>query len=221
MKRFRLVGAMLLALFALSVVSSTALAAAPEFKPSSGVKITTKTVGKLTLELLSGTKVECSEASTGGEITGAKTISKIIITFEECKAGIFKCASPKAGGGLIITHEITGTLGYINSGAKPPVVGILFATTKAGDFFAEFDCAGGIVKNKVLGQVICPIEKVNTDTKEFTLKCEQEKGDQKPTKFEGGETEVLKTSVNGGAEEDSAEQATAKITPSVLSEIVA
>lgn len=210
MKRYRIIGVVLLAVCAVSAVASAnASAALPEFLPTSGVKIIGKATSKAILQTVAGTKVECSGGSSEGEISGAKTVTKVKITFTGCKASGFACETEKAGKETIVTHEITGTLGYINKAT--PEVGILFATTKAGDFFTEFNCAGGIVKNKVLGSVICPIGEVNKSLEKFTLKCAQKAGVQIPTKFEGGETEGLKTSINGGTEEGSAEEATAEI----------
>jgi hypothetical protein len=210
MKRFRLIGVALLAVFAMSVVAS-ATASAVEFLPTKGVKILGKATSKAILETLGGTKVECSGGSSEGEISGPVTVSKVKITFTGCKSSFFACESAKAGKETIVTHEITGTLGIINE--KPLEAGILFATTKAGDFFTEFDCAGGIVKNKVLGRVICAIAEINKSLEKFTLTCKQKGGDQTIKRFVGGaEDEVLLTSINGGTEESSGEEATAEIT---------
>ncbi len=219
MKRMRLIGLALVALFAMgALASASASAALPEFSPAKGVTLT-GTSGKAVLETLGGgTKVECSGGSSGGEITGEKTVSKVKITFTGCKSAGFACTSGSDPSGTLLTNELTGTLGYISKANKE--VGILFKPT-TGKEFIEFNCVGGIVKVKVLGLLICPITPVNLVVKEYTLKCEQKEGDQKPTKFEGGEVEVLKTAINGGEEQDSAEEATAKVVTNVASEILA
>jgi hypothetical protein len=222
MKRFRPIGLALLAMFAVAAASAaTASAALPEFETTATLTGKSKAGEKTILQTLAGTKVECESGATksGKATEKTKQITGVVISFTGCKSSGFSCESSGAGAGNIVTNEITATLGYINKTAK--TVGLLFAVAKAGGFFVEFNCAGGIVKNKVLGQLICPIEPVNTKTTKFTLTCKQEKGDQAVTKFEGGETEVLKTSVNGGTEEDSAQGGVAEITSSVTEDILA
>jgi hypothetical protein len=219
MKRLRLAGLGLMAILALSAVASaTASATLPEFSPASGVTLKGKAVGNAILETKSGTKVKCTGGSSGGEVTAEKTVSKVKIIFTGCESSGFKCKTPGAASGELVTEELTGTLGYISKAGKE--VGILFKPT-SGTKFIEFECVGGIVKTQVTGSVICPIKPVNTKTTKFTLLCKQTKGVQSPLKFEGLAEESLKTSINGGTPEQSGEEAEASIETSKEMTIVA
>ncbi len=198
------------------LMTGSTYAALPEFSPTTGAVQFSS--GKSILETLGGgTKVECSGGSASGQITSEKEITHIGLKFAGCKAAGFSCNSSLGSPGEIQVKNVTGKLGYINKAGKE--VGLLFKPAE-GKEFTEFNCIGGIIKVKILGLVICPITPVNTVVKVYTLKCEQKEGDQKPTKFEGGETEVLKMSFNGAEEQDSAEELVASVTTNTASEIL-
>ena len=200
-----------MALFAVgAVASATSSAALPEFLPTKGVELKGTAKGTATLETKGGTKVTCTGGSSGGEISGEKTASKIKIIFTGCESGGFKCLTPKAKAGELVTVELTGTLGTINLAKKE--AGILFKPT-VGTKFIEFECFGGIIKVQVTGSVICPITPVGVKSATFTLICKQTKGVQAIKEFEGGKVgkELLETSINNGAFEESGEGAEASI----------
>jgi hypothetical protein len=71
------------------------------------------------------------------------------------------------------------------------------------------------------GEVIGEITPVNKKTKTFTLSFKQSKGKQAITKFEGGATEILESSLNGGAFEQSGEETTDTLTLTEEAEIKA
>ena len=199
-----------------AVAAASASAALPEFSKTK-VKVTGKS-GAGTLETVTGTKVTCTGGTSSGEITAEKTVSKTLVIFTGCASSGFKCSTSGAASGELKTKELTGTLGYLTKSTKE--VG-LDLKPASGTEFIEFECAGGIVKVKVTGSVICPLTPVNTSTTTFTLTCKQKAGVQEFKKFEGGEEDVLKTSKNGGAAEGSGEETTTTLTASEAAEIKA
>lgn len=115
MKRARLAGVALIAIFAMSlIVASAASAAAPEFKPASGTF--KATAGTSTLSG-GGNEVTCTASSATGEITGAKTVGKVLVKFTGCKGASGCSVNSKAGAtGEIATVTLNGALGLILAG---------------------------------------------------------------------------------------------------------
>jgi hypothetical protein len=218
MKRIRIIGLALVAAVALSAVGASAASAAlPEFSPSSGVTLT-GTSGAGLLETVTGTKVTCTASTNGGEITGAKTVSKVKVKFTGCESTGAKCNTSGAASGELVTEELKATLGYLNASKKE--VGLDFVPV--GTKFIEFSCGTALVGVKVTGSVICKVTPVNMPTKTSTVTCKQAKGIQEFTKFEGGETDVLKTQIGiEGLPQQSGEETTATATASVEGEIKA
>jgi hypothetical protein len=220
MKYMKMIGLALLAVCAMTAVATaTASAALPEFSKT-GATVTGKAVGGTTLETKKGTKVTCTGGTTSaGTVASEKTITKSKITFTGCKSSGFACTTEKAKEGELITNAVVGKLGYINAAKKE--VGLLIAPEAEGGNFITFNCVGSLIKTVVTGSVICPIGKVNTLTTTFTLACKQTKGIQSVLKFEGGPENFLKTSINGGAAEQSGQEGEATLTDSVALEIKA
>jgi len=225
MKRIRIIGLALVAVFAISAIASaTASAAKPEFV-FAGIKKGLKAKsGSATLETASKEKVTCTSSSNGGEIeggNGSKKVTGIIVKFKGCKSSGFACSTSGAASEEIITNSLSGELGYIKAAEK--TVGLDLLPTGGGEF-VEFNCAGGIVKVKVKGSVIgqiTPVNKKVTTAEHFTLTFTQSGGKQGIEKFETGVKDTLETSKNGGAFEGSAEAATAEVTGEETVEISA
>lgn len=213
-----MIGLALVSVCALSAIAASAASATlPEFSPASGVKLE-GTSGTGLLETVAGTKVTCTANKDSGEITAAKEVTKVHVTFTGCTSGGFECKSTKATkNGELATEELKATLGYISAANKE--VGIDFKPV--GTKFIEFSCVGGIVEVKVTGSVICPVTPVNKLSKTFTVACKQEKGKQKPESFEKGEPDVLVTQIALGAKEQSGEETTATVTATPEGEIKA
>jgi hypothetical protein len=217
MQRLKVVRLVLLAAFAVSIVSvASASAALPEFT-GPFPKTFTSTSGKGALETVGGKTVTCTSDTTDeGKITGEKTATAVVL-FSGCKSGIVSCNSPGQAAGVIDTVPLTGTLGYISKAEKR--VGLLLVPT-TGELFVEFECTG-FAKSKVKGAVIGELTPVNKKTKTFTLAFKQTKGKQAITKFEGGATEILESSLNGGAFEQAGEETTDTLTLTEEGEIKA
>ncbi|HST33081.1 MAG TPA: hypothetical protein VLJ80_06120 [Solirubrobacteraceae bacterium] len=218
MKPLRLMGLTLIAACVMAgAASASASAALPEFLKTGPTL--TGTSGASTLETKSGTKVTCTAGKNTGTITGVKTVSKIVVTFTGCKSSGFACKTPTAASGELITTELTGTLGYTNTAKKE--VGVKLAPT-AGGKFIEFECVGGIIKVQVTGSVIGALTPVNTLSTKSTLTFKQTKGVQALTKFEGEKEEsFLKTSIGGGAAEQSGQESTSALVTSEADEVKA
>ncbi len=200
MTRIRLIMLSLLAVFAFgALAAASASAALPEFEGPFPNTFTSKS-GAGKLQTVGGQEVTCTADSNTGSITGAKT-DTANVTFTGCESVTLKakCQSG-ANEGEIKTVELSSTLGYISKAAK--TVGIDLKP-KAGELFASFECGG--VKIEVKGSVIGALTPINTKTKSFKLKFKETAGKQEVTKLEGEPTDVLMTSIAGGAFEESGE----------------
>jgi len=156
MRRIRIVGLCLVAVFALgAIVAGTASAALPE----NGIFNTkTKVVEPLTAEqkiafknsslteakLEGGVVIECSSDVGKGDLFGPKGTIKLKVTYSGCKAPAISSSCQKAPTkpGVILTELLHGTLGYaseVKSGALH-VVNRLTPEKGEGKPFAKFTC---------------------------------------------------------------------------------
>jgi hypothetical protein len=163
----------------------------------------TDNIGKL--ETIGGKIVECKSSRDSGRLLTDKTFDRVVVKFFGCKEpkmGV-NCNTKGAAAGEIITNELKGKIGYLNSAKQE--VGLLLEPEKAGGLFAEFECTIAL-KVKVGGGVIDQIEpgSLNRSTNVIYQCYNQKKGIQEWTKFEGGEERILKTTFTGGTEETSA-----------------
>lgn len=157
MKRIKMMGLCLVAVFAMSVVASSVASAVtyeqPVFygKATVGTEVKlpigfTATVGEANLETSPAhSVVKCDPVgfpgSAVGEVTGSTKTAGNITTFQGCTLSGFKCESGPVGvnEGVIITKTLDGTLGQIATSGK---IGIkLFPHT--GTELAAFTCDGG------------------------------------------------------------------------------
>jgi hypothetical protein len=230
MKRIRIAGLCLVAVFAMSAIASSAASAAPVFvtkavvgeAAASHIPITA-TLGAAFLEAKSGTKITCTGGTSTGEITSSTTAGKNISKFTGCESGGQPCENAAAK--EIITKALAAVLGGIT--ATLPGERLFDEGTGKGGILAEFKCAGVlnvIVRGSLIGSLsgaagttatAAQTGKIGTSTK---LTFAESAGIQKYSKFLEGEggTEQLESSVGGGAFEKSGQSviATIKTVPS-------
>lgn len=213
--QFRKILVCLIAVFAISAIASaSASAALPELVNNKGKALVkkqdTSTDGAATLETVGGSKVTCKASSDTSEITGLKT-DTVTVTFTGCEAFEETCQSAGQAAGTIKTNLLASKLAYINGKTE---VGVVLKPKEAGGLFVEFECSG--IKIKVKGSVIGVITPINmfvAPPGHFTLTFTQAKGVQVPTEYESGTKQVkdvLETSINGGAYEQSGEGTTSE-----------
>jgi hypothetical protein len=150
-----------------------------------------------------GLVISCTGETASGEFSGVKSIAAVL-TFTGCHFGVAgSCQSSGAASGEVITAALSGQLGVVKKGltADKDKIGVDLKAS-VGETFAEMSCGGG-TPVKVTGSVICEY-KANAMLLKVTLKYAGTNGVQKPSRFEGGEEDVLLTKIGEGAPEASA-----------------
>jgi hypothetical protein len=196
MRRIRIIGLALVAVFALAAVAAaTASAAAPEFVPANGkfpvsVKFTS---GAGTLEAEGGHTVSCKHDSGAGTIENAKTIAKAVIKFTGCTTNIIgedECKTAGKAKGEIVTNTLAAKLVFDNK--EKTSVALLAANEKGpAELYAEFECLG-LETIKVKGSVLLLVTTLNTSTNLIKTSAKQTGGKPEDTSYwnEAG-TELL------------------------------
>lgn len=208
MKRFRLIGVALVAVFALGAVLSASAFALPEFliggegKPGS---YTGKNVGNAILENSAGTQVTCTAAKGAGGFV-SDNAGTFKISFEKCKSGSIACKGAGDGTEIILSegsfNEVFDTLGTgVTLG-----VATLFLPHET-----SFECTGFAV-SKVKGDVLCLVTTPLTSSTSHTFACKgvaKGKAAEKSYFNDSGTavTVQLLSSLNGAAFSESNEQA--------------
>jgi hypothetical protein len=100
----------------------------------------------------SRTKIECTNGSAHGEVTGPKRVQDANTTFVGCKASGFSCTGVGEIEGTIATKTLEGELGEVSSGV--PALRLISEAEGRGGFVAEASCAGGAAFVKVRGSII-------------------------------------------------------------------
>lgn len=183
------------AMLMLSAVAALAASAAElEQIPAKGKFTVSSSSGKF--ETVGKSSVSCTKATGSGEVTGAKT-GKSTTTFEGCTGPLgVKCTSSGATSGNIVT-EINSELVWLNKSTK--TAGQKLALAKE----VTINCS--LIKLKVRGATLCPVEPVNTKTKTFTFPCKESAGKQEFREYENESGEKFKaiteTNVSGSFEE--------------------
>ena len=224
MKRMRMMGLLIVAVFAISVVASSA-SASPVFytKVVQGGTASapipfTGTLGAAFLEPASKTKITCTGGTATGEITSS-TLSKNNVThFVGCEiagAGL-KCNSAGKGTGEIDTKVLEGKLGAIS--ATLPGIRLFDEAGGPGAILAEFVCGGGAVTVVVKGSVIGSLsgaagtEPANGKfASSNKLTFAETAGKQKYQNFLSEAPEQLESNSNGGAFEKSGQSVIATL----------
>jgi hypothetical protein len=222
MKRMRMMGLLLVVVFAFSVAATSA-SASPVFytkvvmggTASAPVKFT-GTLGAAFLEgEVSKSKIECSGGTANFEVTGPTTTKKNITVFTGCKTGSFPCGNVAET--TIETKSLQGELGDVKTGV--PGVRLFDEGTGKGGELAAFSCAGGAIAVKVKGSVIGQLSGASgnnvTEAKFATsqkLTFAESGGKQKWTKFLGEVTsEQLESKAGEGSFEKSGQSVIATL----------
>jgi hypothetical protein len=224
MRRMRMIGVGLAALFALVVMASSASAAQPVFygvaELNKEVKTPIKQSGTFGASFLEGNvskaQITCKKGTSTGEVVGPTKSTNNIAVFEECETGGLKCTSAGEATGVIKTAKLDGVLGNVSAtlpGIRVFKEGEGGKTPKSGAL-AEFNCGGVaavVVKGSVIGSLSGAQGKTVEEGKFVTsgkLTFAQSGGVQKYLKFLTGECggnandcgpEQLESNTNGGA----------------------
>jgi hypothetical protein len=123
-----------------------AAATTPEFKPVPAKKKFTSTGGAVKWTYDNGSEtMTCTKSTATGEVTGVKTVGKLVVKFTGCTtsgSGKSGCAANSAGrtGGEIVTNALEGELGTVKTAEAASGVGLLLKpetgktwTTLVGD----------------------------------------------------------------------------------------
>jgi hypothetical protein len=197
MKQIRTLGMAFVAMLALSAVVASAALAAPEFEGARGAeaKGTTFTGSTSSAKLTAvGTTITCTGGSSSGEITGKKTVGKVVVAFTGCEANSGECKvkSPGAAEGEVKTDTLEGELGEVEQSEASSKVGLdLKAAGKESFVTTEGSClpfGGSAVTGSIIGEV-SPVGRLES---EGLLIYKAERGKQKIQKFIGGSQDVLK-----------------------------
>lgn len=120
----------LVAVFAMSAVTAAAASAlAPEFKPSTKQAFT-GTAGAVTFSMTTGEALDCTSETSHGEVTGAKTVNSVVLTFTGCyveTSGGTRCSwgTPGDKTGEFVTKALKGELGEVAKTEAASGVGLL------------------------------------------------------------------------------------------------
>jgi len=199
MKRITVIGVALVAVLALGVMAASASAAPPEFLNSSGSAATgatfTATSGAGTLK---GTEeIKCEGGSSSGTISGASTVSSVLVDFTGCYKGTEKkestlCHSKGQTGSSILTVHLSGSLGSVETSEAASGVGLLLAPASGTEYTSVEHCTSS--PSHVTGSVIGEVTPVNTLSSIGHLIYEKNSGNEKLQKimsFIGGPEDKL------------------------------
>ncbi len=199
MQRLKIVGVVLMAVFALSAVVSATASAAVVILPEVAESWKGES-GKSSLEVLKGASIiSCAKSKSEGTFEATKPLGSFHIDLEGCKASIAACT------GLGEAKEVLLSLGTFHlvfdklaAKLSENGVGILFLIEPT-----HYECLGKLFV--VSGQMLCLIKPVEKLAKHFEIVCEKgkESGDPGETTYwneEGKEVkmgeELLLTSEN-------------------------
>jgi len=192
MKQIRTLGMALVAVLALSaVVASAAFAAAPEFVPST--KQSFKTSGKTaTLRAASfpETVITCTASTGAGEITGAKKVGSVSVTFTGCNATSGGgCEVHSKGGGKeeISTSTLEGELGKVAKAEATSEVGLELKAGSGSFVTVEGSCIP-FGKSEITGTVTGEVNPIKESGTSGTLTYAASGTSQKIKKFNGKAT---------------------------------
>lgn len=208
MKRFKLLGLALVAVFALAAAFSASAFALPELlnQAANEEYKGSNTAANPTLETTKAEKIVCSAATAEG-IQETDILGTFHIHFTGCESSGFKCNTTGDSTGIILS---LGTFHYVFDSLSPLGVAILFLPEEQ-----NIKCTA-LVTLKVKGTILCLVLEplVSLATHEFH--CTQSGGKPSETTWwndEGvAQSALALTSKNGGAFIESAEQALASVT---------
>jgi hypothetical protein len=153
MNRLRLIGLAFVVMGALGAALSTTAQALPEFLPFTGNRALLGVLNstEAIFENNGAVKVKCLDAVNEGGLE-TDTLGTFHIDFEHCSSGGFTCMTEGDVAGLVLAegsfHYVYDALGT----GETLGTAILLLFKEAG-----FNCAGGILNNKVKGKALCLI----------------------------------------------------------------
>ncbi len=169
-----------------AVVTATASAALPEFKPVPTKKKLTSTSGTVTMEV-GGEVFTCTKSTTAGEIASAKALGGVVVKFTGCKYQSptkDTCALSSVHGaeGEIITNDLKGELGTVKTTEAASGVGIqLHAET--GNVWTELAANACTAATKVTGALAGEWATTKKSQKTHTLNIVGKSGSEKIKKI--------------------------------------
>jgi hypothetical protein len=142
----------------------------------------------------------CTGETGSGRYSGPKTVANVSIRLTGCHLGATEaCQSSEAAEGEIVTSTLGGELGIVQAstgGAVKNLIGMDLAPT-AGEVLAVFAC--GATPVVITGSVIAKVTAKNAMKLQNTLIfAATARGIQNPTRFEGGQEEVLHAKFGAG-----------------------
>jgi hypothetical protein len=205
----------LLTALVLSAVAVASASAAPEFKyTGTGPKAKqfTATSGSTSFHDKQA-EWACKSSKITGEIAGTSGSSKIthtFITYSGCKFLFEDVTTKGEPEGVVKTVELEGELGLVS----PTVVGLLLKGKGTSEFWNATAEANGTIRERgsAIGQINSAVgKKINAaNPLSIGFTYTPSTYEQKPAKFEGGETHLLEQSlgtwpfyVDGMSTEDS------------------
>jgi hypothetical protein len=148
--------------------------------------------------LVPALKLACGGVSANGQYSGPSTVGDLVVTFTECASKGTACSSEAAGEGEIVSSTLGGTLGVtrLEHGKSKP--GLALAAFEEGAPLVAFSC--GSTTAVITGSVITEVAGDHPNLVE-DVAFNQSAGVQRPQSFLGGPVDVLESSIDGGAEE--------------------
>ncbi len=166
MKYAKLLGAVLVAAFAISAITAATAAAAPEFRKLNPTTLSKEPVSSTTFTGTSGQGtltgdgevILCTGGSSKGNVNSSTTVSQVLVLYSGCLDDLSKseCHSSNEANksGIILTNELNGKLGSLSSG----LAGLLLAPESGSEFvkIASQDCSstGIAVKGSIIGEIL-------------------------------------------------------------------
>jgi hypothetical protein len=188
----RTITTMLVAVAALAVVASaSASAALPEFSPAPAKKKFTDTGGQVSVTW-GEWQLQCAKSSATGEVTSARTLGKVVITWTGCKnsanEGATYCSANSTGAkeGEIITKSLSGELGTATEASSG--VGLRL-TPETGSSLFTMVRNGCLTEGIVSGSLVSEVGVVGKKqaTNEFIFKLASGKQAIKSITLDSGE----------------------------------
>jgi len=231
MKRMRIVGLCLVAVFAFTAFAASSASAEPKgqygtCKAQAGGKFSTATctvekanskfewvplttedtftsvaTGTATLESVGGTKITCKKEHGTGAVINSTEVGKVIAHFEECSSSGFACQNKGGTSGDINTTELSGGNGVEKKGTTPPINDKLAGELHGPGGGALAEFECAGLSVVTTGAVLHPVTSGKMVT-ETKEKFTASKGEQKPSNFEGGGEIALASSTGGGPPEE-------------------
>lgn len=157
----------------------------PHFKTTGGTGL---------LATVGGTTVACKTEESAGEFNSTKTVTGVVVRFNNCEAAGFKCATTGAKEGEIVTNELEGRIGFENK-AKKKLALDLFPAPADGGLYVTFNC--GVSLHITVGGSVLVNVASDKMLSTLALNYKAKDGIQDPEHLEGEPNDVLMSEING------------------------